>query len=374
MAYRIGFVMEHTLGHVTHAQNFRASVDKDPDVEATWIPVAFYQPDHWHKTPLVRGNWTLKASLRARRQVEAVLRAHPLDALFFHTQVTALFARGLMRRVPTIVSMDATPINFDSIGFPYNHIPSPYKQFEALKNALNRRTFNGARHLITWHEWGKQSLQTDYGVPADKIQVIPPGIDLDRWNFERRRGGGLVRLLFVGGDFRRKGGEILMASYARDLMDRCTLDIVTKDDVDINGLRGVTVHRGFNANTADLLQLYASSDVFVFPTFADTLPLVVMEAMASGLPVITTTVGALREEIDDGVTGLMVPTADVDALSHAVLRLVDDIQLRRRMGCEARRVACERFNAAKNYPQIVDLCKRSVDEVAAARRAQRGRN
>src|SRR5262249_15437597 len=127
MAYRIGFVMEHTLGHVTHAQNFRASVDTDPDVTATWIPVAIYQPDHWNKTPLVRGNWTLRASLRARRQVQAVLREHPLDALFFHTQVTALFARGLMKRIPTIVSMDATPINFDSIGLPYNHIPSKYR-------------------------------------------------------------------------------------------------------------------------------------------------------------------------------------------------------------------------------------------------------
>lgn len=372
MTYRIGFVMEHTLGHVTHAQNFRATVDKDPDVDATWIPVAFYQPDHWNKTPLVRGNWTLRASLRARRQVQAVLREHPLDALFFHTQVTALFAQRLMRRIPTIVSMDATPINFDSIGYPYNHVPSKYKQFEALKNALNRRTFRGARHLITWHEWGKQSLQADYGMPASKIHVISPGIDLDRWNFARQPHGGPVRLLFVGGDFRRKGGEILLAAYARDLMDRCTLDIVTKEDVDIRGLRGVTVHQGFAPNAASLLELYAAADLFVFPTFADTLPLVVMEAMASGLPVVTTTVGAVREEIDDGVSGLLVPPADVDALSRAVGRLVDDPQLRQRMGAEARRVACERFNAAKNYSRIVDLCKRSIDEAAGARRAQRG--
>lgn len=361
MPYRIGFVMEHTLGHVTHAENFRASVDTDPDVEATWIPVAFYQPDHWNRTPLVRGNWTLKASLRARRQVQRVLREHPLDALFFHTQVTALFARSLMRRIPTIVSMDATPINFDSIGFPYNHVPSRYKQFEAFKNALNRRTFSGARRLITWHQWGKQSLQTDYGMPASKIDVIPPGIDLTRWNFTRQPRDGRVKLLFVGGDFRRKGGEILLASYVRDLMDKCTLDIVTKEEVDINGLRGVTVHRGFGPNADNLLQLYAAADIFVFPTFADTLPIVVMEAMASSLPVVTTTVGALREEIDDEVTGLLVPTTDVDALSRAVLRLVNDSQLRQRIGAAARRVASERFNAAKNYPRIVELCKQSVD-------------
>jgi glycosyltransferase involved in cell wall biosynthesis len=361
MAYRIGFVMEHTLGHVTHAQNFRASVDKDPDVEATWIKVAFYEPDHWNKTPLVRGNWTLRASLRARRQVQAVLRGHPLDALFFHTQVTALFARSLMKRIPTIVSMDATPINFDSIGFPYNHIPSRYKQFEALKNALNRRTFRGARHLITWHEWGKRSLQSDYGIPPSKIHVIPPGIDLQRWNFPRQRNSGPVKLLFVGGDFRRKGGDSLLASFARGLADRCELDIVTKENVDLAGLRNVRVHQGFGPNDADLLQLYAAADIFVFPTFADTLPLVVMEAMASSLPVVTTTVGALTEEVDEGVSGFLVPTADPDALSRAILRLVESPELRLQMGAASRRIAAERFNAARNYPRIVDLCKESVD-------------
>lgn len=369
MAYRIGFVMEHTLGHVTHAQNFRASVDKDADVEATWIKVAFYEPDHWNKTPLVRGNWTLRASLRARRQVQAVLRSQPLDALFFHTQVTALFAQSLMKRIPTIVSMDATPINFDSIGFPYNHVPSRYKQFEALKNALNRRTFRGARQLITWHEWGKGSLQSDYGMPASKIHVIPPGIDLERWNFPRPENQGPVRLLFVGGDFRRKGGEFLLAAYARDLMDCCTLDIVTKEDVDIAGLRGVRVHRNFGPNDAELLRLYAQADVFVFPTFADTLPLVVMEAMASSLPVITTTVGALTEEIDDGVSGFLVPTANPDVLSQAIQRLVANPDLRMRMGAEARRIAGQRFNAATNYSRLVELCKQSVDEEMGRARA-----
>jgi glycosyltransferase involved in cell wall biosynthesis len=372
MAYRIGFVMEHTLGHVTHAQNFRASVDKDSDVEATWIKVAFYEPDHWNKTPLVRGNWTLRASLRARRQVQAVLRSEPLDALFFHTQVTALFAQSLMKRIPTIVSMDATPINFDSIGFPYNHVPSKYKQFEALKNSLNRRTFRGARHLITWHEWGKGSLQRDYEIPGSKIHVIPPGIDLERWNFSRAQSQGHVKLLFVGGDFARKGGEFLLTAYARDLMDRCTLDIVTKEDVDIAGLRGVRVHKNFSPNDAELLRLYAQADVFVFPTVADTLPLVVMEAMASSLPVITTTVGALTEEIDDGVSGFLVPTADPDALSQAIQRLVGNPELRMRMGAEARRIAGERFNAARNYPRIVELCKQSVDEYAERQRASRG--
>ena len=361
MAYRIGFVMEQTLGHVTHTQNFQHFVQKDPEVEATWIPVWFYAADYWNRTPLVRHNWTLRASLRARAQVQAVLRAERLDALFFHTQVTAIFAQRLMDRIPTVVSMDATPLNFDSIGIPYDHRPSALRPIESLKNALNRRTFQHARRLITWHEWGKHSLIEDYGIDPAKVHVIPPGIDLDRWDFPRQRRDGRVRLLFVGGDFRRKGGDTLLTAY-RDLMADCELDIVTREEVNLDGLTHVRVHRNIGPNAADLMALYSAADVFVFPTCADTLPLVVMEAMASGLPVVTTNVGALAEEVDDGVTGYLIRPGNVDALAAATLRLVRDPELRLKMGAAARERAHRKFNGSTNYPRILDVCKRSIEE------------
>lgn len=363
MAYRLGFVMEQTLGHVTHTQNLRHWVEKDPEVVPTWIPVRFYTPDHWNKAPLVRHNWTLRASLRARAQVQAVLRSERLDGLFFHTQVTALFAQRLMATIPTVVSMDATPLNFDSIGVPYNHRPSVLRPVESLKNALNRRTFNRARRLITWHEWGKRSLVDDYSVDGDKVEVVPPGIDLERWKFPRSLASpdAPVRLLFVGGDFRRKGGEIMLAAFRRDLVAHCHLDIVTREDVDAAGLTNVTIHRGLDPNAEGLMALYARADIFIFPTFADTLPLVLMEAMASGLPVVTTNVGALTEEVEDGVTGFLVPPGDVDALAGATLRLVGSPALRHEMGAAGRRRADRLFNGACNYPHLLNVCKSCID-------------
>src|ERR1700730_6929495 len=147
MSYRLGFVMEQTLGHVTHAENFRYWVGKDPDVTPAWIPVSFNAPDRWDRAPIVRRNWTLRASLRAREQVHAVLRSERVDGLFFRTQVTAFFAWRLMASIPSVVSMDATPLNFDSIGGPYDHLPSGYRQVEAVKNALTRRHVQPARKL-----------------------------------------------------------------------------------------------------------------------------------------------------------------------------------------------------------------------------------
>src|SRR5215207_6576264 len=115
MAYRLGFVMEQTLGQVTHTQNLQEWVARDPEVVPTWILISFDVRQPWARTPVVRRNWTLRASLQARARVRAALRTQPLDGLLFHTQVTALFAHRLMTRIPTVVSMDATPLNFDTI-------------------------------------------------------------------------------------------------------------------------------------------------------------------------------------------------------------------------------------------------------------------
>jgi glycosyltransferase involved in cell wall biosynthesis len=362
MAYRLGFVMEQTLGHITHAENFREWIAKDSEVIPTWIPVSPDVPDRWDQVPVIRRNWTLRASIRARQRVQAALRSTQLDGLFFHTQVTAIFARRLMTAIPTVVSMDATPLNFDKIGNPYDHQPSEYGPVESFKNALNRRAFNKARRLIIWHQWGRQSLINEYGIDNEKIVVISPGVDVDKWNVTRDAySGGPLRLLFVGGNFRRKGGEFLLQAFREHLMEKCELDIVTRERVDTRGMRGVRVHYDLAPNTPELMALYARADLFTFPTLADTLPLAVMEAMASGLPVITTTVGALAEEVDNGVTGFLIPPRDAKALAEATLSLASNPKLLHDMSAAARQTAVRRFNGSRNYPHVLSVCKRCVD-------------
>jgi glycosyltransferase involved in cell wall biosynthesis len=86
-----------------------------------------------------------------------------------------------------------------------------------------------------------------------------------------------------------------------------------------------------------------------------------MEAMASGLPVITTAVGAVSEEIEHGVCGFLIPPQDVKALAEVTLRLVRDPQLRNAMSAAARQSADQKFNAATNYRQVLAVCKGCVD-------------
>jgi glycosyltransferase involved in cell wall biosynthesis len=364
--YNLGFVMEQTLGHVTHDRNLSQWVAEDSRVAPVRLPIPYEADDLYQRLPLVKNNWTLKASLRARKQLRAALSQQKLDGLFFHTQVTALFSTALMQKIPTIVSLDATPKNVDSVGAAYNHTPSSNMRLEAWKNQKNRRTFLSARHLITWCDWAKQSLVTDYGIAADKITVIPPGIDLAKWRFERkpRPTNAPVRLLFVGGDFRRKGGDLLLRVF-RDTLAKsnvsCELDIVTREEVNTTGLTGVRVHHGLNSNAPELMRLYAEADAFVFPTRGDCLPIAVMEAMASGLPVLATRVGAICEEVEEGETGFLVPPDDVNALAAAAQNLVQDGALRQRMGQAGRERAEAHFDGARNYRAVIAHIKRCVD-------------
>jgi glycosyltransferase involved in cell wall biosynthesis len=94
---------------------------------------------------------------------------------------------------------------------------------------------------------------------------------------------------------------------------------------------------------------------------------VLMEATAAGLPVITTDTGALSEAVRPGESGLVVPAGDAGRLASALERLVSDAALRRRMGRAGFALACERFDAARNNQALLDL----LVEVAEAGRGRR---
>jgi glycosyltransferase involved in cell wall biosynthesis len=355
--------MEQALGHMTHHQNLQRWVEEAPDIQPTWMPVPPHATDCWERLPVVRHNWSLRGSLRAR---EALRAAGRMDALFVHTQTLSLFAIPFLRRVPSVLSLDATPLNYDTVGAHYGHVAAEDGFVERRKRAWNRSTFHAATALVTWCRWAKESLVSDYGVPAERVTVIPPGVELERWRPDEAIATGIarqedpVRLLFVGGDFRRKGGATLAAAFGALPPCGYTLDLVTRDEQaarDLRGVQGARVHTDLTPNSPRLRELYARADLFVFPTEGDCLPIAVMEAMASGLPVITTGVGALREEVEEGVNGLIIPPGDVAALRAAIETLARDPVRRTGMRAASLQLASERFDARCNYNRLLDLMR-----------------
>ena len=364
-ATRLAFVLEYALGHATHANNLKNALKSAENgaIRPTYFDIAFDADfGKWAKMPPFRSNWTLRASLAALLALRRDARhsRSGFDAALFHTQVTAQFAHGFMRGTPSVVSLDATPIQMDALGSWYNHAAAPVA-VEGFKKRLTTRTFRSAKRLVAWSQWAKDSLVADYGVAPGKVEVIAPGIDLSRWDFADTRrekpSGEPLDLLFVGADFVRKGGDTLLAAWRGlpdTVRDRARLHLVTKQEPILSQSDGnVFLYSDIIPNDARLLDLFARADMFVFPTRADCLPLAVMEALAAGLPVITTGVAALPEAVIDGENGIIVPVSDEKSLSEAIGDLLSDESRRKSMGIAARAGAWERFDARKNYRRLV---------------------
>jgi len=373
---RFAFVIEQTLGHVTYYQTLRTVIDGDPSVAASWYPIAypFRAAGGAHGGASSAGleyarrearrilgrvvaahdydAWTAWASVRAWQSLRHDHAPSRYDALFFHTQPTTLLCAPLMRRVPAVISLDVTPIQYNTIGVGYGHQPSP-APVDRLKHALYMRSFHAARAFVTVSDWARRSLIDDYGIDAARISVVPFGTDVGRWARPApKRDGDPVRVLFVGGDFARKGGEILLQAFAA-VRDRCELHLLTKDPVGQSP--GVRVYRDIAPNSNELQQLYAMADIFVLPTLADCSPIAAVEAMASGLPVVSSTVGGIPEIVRHGETGLLVPPGDVQALAVALDTLIEDTARRRAMGGSGRSLVERNHDQATNVRRILDI-------------------
>lgn len=273
--------------------------------------------------------------------------------MFVHTLTIAHMADNLYERIPTIISIDATPMNLDQIGKAYGHqrLPAP---IEDLKRRLAVRALNKARAYVAWSEWAKSSLVKDYGLPEEKIHVITPGTDLDLFRACRQSSGkSLPRILFVGGDFLRKGGDLLLRVFRQRLIGKAELHLVTSFGIESE--EGVFVHGGLTSNSEDLLQLYRTADIFALPTRADCLAVVLSEAMAASLPIVTTRVGAIDEAVANGESGFVLDVDDEKSLGDALELLVDNPGLRASMGQAGRQRAETNFDAKKNALKLVEL-------------------
>ena len=375
---RVAFVLEQALGHVTHARNLQTAAQARPTIAPTWLPIPFHVQGATQFVPLLRSNWSVRASWRARQALDQALTRTAYDALVFHTQVTALFSVGHMRRIPTVVSMDATPINYDTLAAAYHHRPAGSGWVDRKKYRMNHDVFHSAAKIVAWSEWARQSLLDDYGVDGSRVRVLAPGAAEAYFAIGAQRHHDLpehlpgspaqrTQVLFVGGDFERKGGPSLLAAMRGPLADLCDLHVVTAGALPPQ--RNVHVYNGVGPNSPELLRLFRAADVFVLPSRGECLAVVLMEATAAGLPVITTDVGALGEAVRDGETGRVIPPADQGALEAALDALVRDPQLRQRMGRGGLALARAQFRADRNNEALLDLTQEVVEASRATRRA-----
>ena len=352
---RIGFIIEQALGHITHTQNLTHWVNQDETLAPTWMEVPYEAPDLWQRIPRIP--FSVKLSLRARQLARKATLRQSFDCLYFHTQALTLFSLDMMRVQPGVVSLDATPRDFKDIAQAYDATTAS-GVVDRIKAKWFRIIFARAAGLVAISDWVKHSLVRHYDVPAEKIRVFRYAVDINQWQPAARstKPHRPLRLLFVGGDFTRKGGQILLEAFRAGLSEICELDIVTKERL-IATERSVRVHRDLSPNTPELRQLFAQADLFVLPTRGDANGIAILEAMACGLPIISTDVGSLRELVQDGVNGYLVPRDDPKAIIDRVAYLVNRRERVIEMGAAARLSAERTFNAERSYKGLIAYLK-----------------
>lgn len=355
---RATFVTERHLGHDTYYQNLRQSIDGNDQIEATWLPVTYEHPASLgHRLPLLPSH--IRGTLQGRAQIRAGLARCASDVVFYNTQVPAALAGKLRHRHPYVVSTDLTPIQYDQLGHLYGHRPDRIGPLKAYKHAVNTHLFRNAAKLLPWSTWARDSLIADYAVDSDKIEVLPPGVDLQRWTPRHKDGTGPLRMLFVGGDFYRKGGQLLLDAFRALPPGTAELFLVTRSEIPND--HGITVYRDMQPNAPELIKLFQSCDLFVLPTEAEAFGIAAVEASAAGLPVIATAVGGLRDIVLDGETGFLLQPGDVHGMRECLSLLAQDGHRRIQMSRAARSHAEMHFDARQNACRLVTILREAAD-------------
>jgi glycosyltransferase involved in cell wall biosynthesis len=339
----IAYVMEQTLGSITHYLNLREhDAGADASGPKRWIPIEYRAG---------RLPWTIQGSLQARRAIAPVL--DEVDGMFVHTTTLAPFCADYFGKKNAILSSDGTPANKRGMRADYGLRPESHAA-EWTKRSLYRKVFARAAGFVAWSNWTKQSFVEDYGCDENDVVVIPPGIDLGQFA-PGNRDHELPRVLFVGGDFQRKGGDMLLDVFRTRLRGRAELDLVTGARVENEP--GVRVHNDVKPNSVELRRLYADSDVFALPTRADCYSIVCMEALAAGLPIVATRVGGIPDMIRDRETGHLIEVGDASGLGDALESLATDIGGRGAMSAACREDARARFDIRENARRLFQFVR-----------------
>jgi D-inositol-3-phosphate glycosyltransferase len=225
----------------------------------------------------------------------------------------------------------------------------------------------------------KDLLTGAYGVPGSRVGVVPCGVDTEAFlpldKASARAALGLEHdapvLLFVGRIEPLKGIDLLVRAAAQ-LEGRFQLLVVGGDAKDTRrkrDLRKLAAETGVEGRIVfadavphdELPLVYNAADVCVVPSSYESFGLVALEAMACGVPVVASRVGGLRETVQDGRTGYLVPWRCPEPFAERIDLLLLNESLRKTLGAEARQAA-ERFGWAAVAARVEDVYHRLVSD------------
>lgn len=248
------------------------------------------------------------------------------------------------------------------------------REFRAL---LLRQYVDNGQLLVALSRTVAEDFQRFHGVPAERIRIVYNGVDTDRFSpaarprhrraVRRRLGISEEKVvgLIVAHNFRLKGVPTLLRAIGRLTAQRLPVHLIVVGGNRLRPWRRTAAQLGIDRAVSfvgpqdQMAPYYAAADICVHPTFYDTCSLVVLEAAASGLPIVTTRINGVSELLSDAVDSLLISDpADADELAERVRTLLDG-PLRQRMGDAARQMAL-RHTLRRNVDEILAVYEEAV--------------
>lgn len=308
---------------------------------ATFRPSRLRWAEQFYKSGFGYSLRTANARRRATSSRDPVLQVHTL----FEVQ-----------GAPSLLYVDCTHRQSARQWPAWNPLRGP-----ALARWYDRETraYRGALHVFAFSRQTRESLLADYGLAPDRVSVVGAGVNVHRLpGAPQIHSGGPPTILFVGNDFARKGGRTLLTAFAavrRRIPGARLLLVGTPPHVAAQP--GVQV-LGRLHDPERVLALYRQADVFCLPSTFDPYPLVLLEAMAHGLPCVATPTCGVPDIVTDGRDGILVEPGDPVGLSRALIGVLEDPQRAAELGAAGRR----RVMATFTWQHVVDRMVPVLDD------------
>ncbi len=364
----VGGVARHVIDLVTHLA---------PDEFTCVLYLSFQRPESW-KEPLCALR-ELGVQLReipmahvpnpaAVGQLVHWAQRDDIDLLHLHSAKAGLFGRQAAQLLDT-------PAIYTAHAFPFQRTGDWLRPlYRNLERRLARQT---ARIICVSDGECEEALAA--GLPAEKLVVIPNGLDISRWPLpdaaarqQARRAFGIADAEVVIGTMSRlvpqKGIDLLLEAADDFLADFPQVRlIIWGEGTQRKRLRRLALRLGlprvtFAGLSADPRQAYAAMDIFCAPSRWEGGPYAILEAMACGLPVVASAIPGHEDYLEDGVTGLLAASELPGPLAGALRGLLTDADVRDTLGSAARSCVEDEFTLESMIAQTADIYR----EVAAS--------
>ena len=311
--------------------------------------------------PVARVNMRGEADVFAAAKIAALCRGFDLiHAHTSHAHTLAVLAKWFGRqKCPLVVHR--------RVDFSIHKLP--------LKLSLLKYRTGVARYIAVAD--AVKAVMVRDGVPADKIDVVRSATDLSRFDNVRRadlrQEFGLPHDALIVGSVGFLVGHkdhanlVRAAALVRQTHPEARFVVVGEGELrpaieelrDALGLHDAFILAGFRS---DIPEVLADFDIFALSSCMEGIAGTLFEAMATRLPIVTTTAGGIGEYIHDGVNGLLVNTGDPQALASAIVRLIENADQARTLAEAAHQTVVEQFSAERLVEQTLQVYERVLDK------------